>query len=228
MDFDEHLESARARPCGQVRDERQRLRDHEAAGARLLDGETCGVDANRADARRLEALEDRVEIPAAFGMMDVDVDLLGRERGPEQDAFAVRCLVLRERQAGTDRVEREQIGFAGAPRKDAREGQEQARIRRRLATRVEVDELRRTAGDVVDDHVGHDLGARRQRPHVVPGAEPRIHLGVIDRVEAGVGAVDRIEEGQDVHAAERLAQRAVEQALRDRGRRRRTADRRTR
>ena len=110
-------------------------------------------------------------------------------------------------------MEREQIRVAGAAWKDAREGQEQARVRRRVAARVEVDELRRPAGDVVDDHVGHDLGPRGQRPHVVPGAEPRIDLGVVDRVEAGVGAVDRMEERQDVHAAERLAQRAVEQAL---------------
>ena len=49
--------------------------------------------------------------------------------------------------------------------------------------------------------------------HVVPGAEPRIDLGVIDRVEARVGAVDRMEERQQVNAAERLAQRPVEQAL---------------
>ena len=134
--------------------------------------------------------------------------------------------MLRERQPGTDRVEREQIRVAWRRGKDAREGQEQAGVRRRVAARVEVDELRRPAGDVVDDHVGHDLGPRRQRPHVVPGAEPRIDLGVVDRIEAGVGAVDRIEERQDVHAAERVAQRAVEQPREVAERRRRTAGRR--
>ena len=43
-----------------------------------------------ADAGGLEARENRVEIPPAFGMVHVDVDLLARERRPQQHAFAVR------------------------------------------------------------------------------------------------------------------------------------------
>ena len=48
---------------------------------------------------------------------------------------------------------------------------------------------------------------------VVPRSQPRIHLGVIDGVEAGIGAVDWMEERQHVDAAERARQRPVEQAL---------------
>ena len=74
-------------------------------------------------------------------------------------------------------------------------------------------ELRRPAGHVVDDHVGHDLGPPREGRDVVPCAQAVIDLGVVDRVEAGVGAVDRMEERQHVHASERTLQRPVEQLL---------------
>ena len=44
-------------------------------------------------------------------------------------------------------------------------------------------------------------------------AQAVIDLGVIDRVEAGVGAIDRMEERQHVHASERTLQRPIEQLL---------------
>ena len=50
-----------------------------------------------------------------------------------------------------------------------------------------------------------------ERPHIVPGAQPRIDLRVVDRIEAGIGAVDRMEEREHVHAAERALQRAAKQ-----------------
>jgi hypothetical protein len=44
---------------------------------------------------------------------------------------------------------------------------------------------------------------------VGPGAQARVDLRVVDRVETGVGAVDRVEERQQVHTAEDAGQRAV-------------------
>ena len=52
-----------------------------------------------------------------------------------------------------------------------------------------------------------------ERRDVVPRAEPSIDLRVVDRIEAGVGAVDRMEERQHVDAAERAGERTVEQPL---------------
>ena len=66
---------------------------------------------------------------------------------------------------------------------------------------------------MIDDHVGHHLGARRERRHVVPRSQPRIDLRVIDRVEPGVSAVDRMEERQQVDATEQSLQRPLEQML---------------
>ena len=74
-------------------------------------------------------------------------------------------------------------------------------------------EPRRPAGHVVDDHVGHHLGPPREGRDVVPPAQAVIDLGVIDRVEAGVGAIDRMEERQHVHASERTLQRPVVEQL---------------
>ena len=64
---------------------------------------------------------------------------------------------------------------------------------------------------VVDDHVGHDVSAGGKRGDVVPRAETSIDLRVVDRIEARVGAIDRMEEGKQVEAAEDAGERTVEQ-----------------
>ena len=61
-------------------------------------------------------------------------------------------------------------------------------------------ELARLPAHVVDDRVDHDVMRLGEFGDVVPVAEPRIDLRVVDRVEAGVGAVEGREERQDVHA----------------------------
>jgi hypothetical protein len=66
---------------------------------------------------------------------------------------------------------------------------------------------------VVDDQVSHHLSLRRERLDVAPRAQPWIDLRVIDWIEPGVGAVDRVEERQQVDAAEQPPQRPVEQML---------------
>ena len=43
--------------------------------------------------------------------------------------------------------------------------------------------------------------------------EAMIDLRVIDRIEPGVGTVDRMKEGEQVHAAEGALQRTVQQLL---------------
>ena len=67
------------------------------------------------------------------------------------------------------------------------------------------------ARHVVDDHVGHHVSAGRKRRDVVPRAETWIDLRVVDRIEARVGAIDRMEEGKHVDAAEDAGERSVEQ-----------------
>ena len=51
----------------------------------------------------------------------------------------------------------------------------------------------------------------RLRRDVVPRPQPRVDLGVIRRVEPGVGPVDRCVERQQVHTAEQARERALEQ-----------------
>ena len=63
---------------------------------------------------------------------------------------------------------------------------------------------------------------------VVPGAEPWIDLRVVDRIEAGVGAVDRMEERQHVHAAEDARRADRRAGAGGRGTCRREGDRRRR
>ena len=64
---------------------------------------------------------------------------------------------------------------------------------------------------MVDDHVGHHVSPCGKCRHVVPRAEPSIDLSVIDRIETGVGAIDRMKEREHVHAAEDTFEGSLEQ-----------------
>jgi hypothetical protein len=65
--------------------------------------------------------------------------------------------------------------------------------------------------EVDRDYISITLDCKRG--HVVPAAEPAIDLGVVDRIEPGIGSVDRVEERQHVHAAEGALQRTTQQCL---------------
>jgi hypothetical protein len=64
---------------------------------------------------------------------------------------------------------------------------------------------------MVDDEIGHDVRFGGERHDVVPVAEARVDARVVARIEACIGAVDRVEEGQDVNAGEEAAERPPEQ-----------------
>ena len=64
---------------------------------------------------------------------------------------------------------------------------------------------------MIDDQIRHYWSSGRERLHVGPGAEARIDPRVVDRIEARVGSVDRIEEGQQVNAGERVFEGAVQE-----------------
>jgi hypothetical protein len=66
---------------------------------------------------------------------------------------------------------------------------------------------------VIDDQICHDLDVLAERAHVVPSAEPRIDSGVIDWIEAGIGAVDRIKKWKQMHSAEYTFQLSLKEAL---------------
>ena len=65
---------------------------------------------------------------------------------------------------------------------------------------------------MVHDQIRHDVAPGSEGADVVPRSDAGVDGRVVDRVEPGVSAVDRDEEGQDVDAAEHPAQLAVEQA----------------
>jgi hypothetical protein len=68
-------------------------------------------------------------------------------------------------------------------------------------TRGEVDELRRSARCMIDDEIGDELDAIA-RAWTSAHVPRRIGLRVIARIEAGIGAVDRVEEREELDAAE--------------------------
>ena len=64
---------------------------------------------------------------------------------------------------------------------------------------------------MVHDQIRHHVAPGSDGADVVPRSDARVDGRVVDRVEPGVSAVDRDEEGQDVDAAEHPAQLTVEQ-----------------
>ena len=94
VDLDQHVDAERVRLRGEVGDEGERLGNHEAARAGLLDRIADRVEPDGTDARRVKPVEHAREVAPAFRVVDVDVDLLAGERGPQQHGFAVRGPVL--------------------------------------------------------------------------------------------------------------------------------------
>ena len=217
--FDEHLHAERARLRGQVGDERERLRDHEAAGAGLLDrrsrprrGESRGCR-RRGSARG--SRRDTAGLPGAWTSMSI-CSLVNVVQS--SSALAVRRLVPRERQPGTDRVQREQIRRRCAPR-----GNTRAKVRNRPAYGDASPRASKSAncGDWREMWltITSAMTSVRDASAATSSQEPSrgSTCGVVDRIEARVGAVDRMEERQHVHAAERARAAGRRAGAEDRG-----------
>ncbi len=213
MDFDQHFDFAGVGLRLQFRDEIERFGNHEGTCAGLLDRVADGVQTNDANARVLKLIENTHQVVPARGMANVDVDLPGSEGGPEQMLGAVSEACLCKGKAGARAIDAEQVRLAHAFGENAAESQKHSGEGRIFASLLEIQELWRAVGDVVDDEIGHDLHMAAERANVVPGAEARVDLRVIDGIEARIGAVDRPEEGQQVNATEQPGERPVQQTL---------------
>ena len=66
---------------------------------------------------------------------------------------------------------------------------------------------------MVDDEISHHFDLFTESADVSPIAEPRVDSSVINRVEAGIGAVDRDEERQQMKTAENAFKRTAEKRL---------------
>ena len=64
---------------------------------------------------------------------------------------------------------------------------------------------------MVNNDVRHKLNFFTECAHVIPITEPGINFGVVDWIEARIGAINRHEEREYMHAAENALQRAAEE-----------------
>src|SRR4030095_4284740 len=122
-------------------------------------------------------------------------------------------LVCRERQTRARTIQLKQVRFTCTLSKDCGVGQKHSRVSRCVASFVVVHKLRRAAGNVMADQICHDLDVLAERAHVVPSAEPRIDSGVIDWIEARIGAIDGIKKREQMHSAEYTFQWSFKKAL---------------
>jgi hypothetical protein len=213
VDLHQHVEPELAGPAGQLGDEGECLWRQEAGRARGLDRVAHGVQAYHRGPRRGELLEHLAQVAPRLRVAHVEVDLRRRERRPGQPPPAATDRHRREGQAGPRPVDAQQLLLGRAAAEDAPERQEHAGVGRGVAVLHDVAELGRVGRHVVDDRVDRQVEGARDAPHVVPGPQPWVHDALVAWVEARVGAVVGVEEGQHVHPAEEPAQRAVQQPL---------------
>ena len=197
--FDEDLQAALDAFLTQTGDQLEGLRGHEAAGAGFLGAIADGVEADVADVRGGHLVENRHEVFPTLVGIGVDVHLLRGEAHPDQARLAGE-LVVGERQARARTVDAGQILFGGAVREDGAHGQKHRVILGFLTFFKHVLELLGFPAHVVDDGIDHDAVGLGEFGDVVPAAETRVDLGVVDRVEACIRAVEWGEERQDMHA----------------------------
>ena len=136
VDFNQHFDPARIGLAPEFRDEIERFGNHEATGARLLDGVADRVQANDANAGILKLIENPRQVIPARRMTNIDVDLLGRESGPEKMLGSVGEARLCKRKAGARAIDAEQFGLARAVGEDAAQCQKHSGERRFFAALV--------------------------------------------------------------------------------------------
>ena len=180
-------------------DEVEGLGGHEAAGLGLLGAVADRVEADVAHVAARQLVEDGQQVIPAFLGVGVDIDLLRGEGGPHETGLAAPR-VVGERQARARTVDAGEVLFGGSVGEDARHGEEHRVVGAVFAALHDVLELLGFPGHVVDDGVDHDVVRFGQFGDIVPRAQTRVDLGVVHRVEAGVGTVERGEERQYVHA----------------------------
>ena len=105
VDLHQHVHIAGSRLVGQLFEEVIGLGDHEAACARFLDGISRRIKPDRRDPGAGKILQNAVEIGRPLLAMDVDVDLLRREGGPDHLLAAILEGDLREGQVGPRAVD---------------------------------------------------------------------------------------------------------------------------
>ena len=213
VDLHQHVHIAAARLVGQLFEEVIGLGDHEAACARLLDGIARRIKPDRGDPGAGKILQNAVEIGRSLLAMDVDVDLLRREGGPDHLLAAILEGDLREGQIGPRAVDGVEILLGGAIGEDLAIGEEHVRMLGRLTLLQIVLEGGAVGGDMVDDEIGHHVDRLRQGPDIVPCAKTRVDDGVISGIEARIGTIEGIKEGQGMHCAEQALKRAVDHGL---------------
>jgi len=209
VNLDEDFKAALDALLAQTGDELKGLGGHEAAGAGFLGAVAHGVETDVAHVAGGHLIEDGHQVFPALGGISVDVHLLRGEADPYQTGLAAE-VVVGERQARARAVDAGQVFFGSAVREDGAHGQEHRVVLGVLAVLQHVLELGGFPAHVVDDGVDHDVVGCGEFGDVIPRAEARVDLGVVDRVEAGVRAVKRGEERQDmnavIHAVEAGAQ----------------------
>ena len=197
--FDEDLQTALHAFLTQPRDELECLRSHKATGASFLSAVADGVETNVADVGRGHLIENRHQVFPTLVGIRVNVNLLRGEADPDQAGLAGE-LVVGERQAWARAVNAGQILFGGAVREDGTHGQKHRVILGFLTFFKHILELLGFPAHVVDDGIDHDAVGLGKFSDVVPAAETRVDLGVVDRVEACIRTVEWGEERQDMHA----------------------------
>ena len=147
------------------------------------------------DAPALQVAEKHVgQLEQRLGAGHVHVDLVRPERRPHRDRRTVRPLVVV--------VEREHPGTHDAGGVEGGVALDEEAVVRRVAAEP-AGEPGTARGHVVGDEVEHQGVLCREVGDVVPGAEGRVHLTVVDHCEAVVGGPG--EHRQQVHVADQVA-----------------------
>jgi hypothetical protein len=169
----EDAEPEPVRLGGEIGDERVGLRGEEARRARCLHRIADRVEADHGHPALGEPLQDRGQVAAGGGIVDVEVDLPAGERRPHQPRLPAQQH-RSERQSRARPEDPGQVGLGRTGREHPAEGEEHAGVGRLLAPSDNVPELGRRGAHVVDDEVDHRVPAPAERRDVSPGAEPAV------------------------------------------------------
>src|SRR5581483_10503242 len=142
VNLNQHRNPEPARRGGQVGDELEGLRYHEAAAAGALDRIAHGIEPDHSNTALAELAQNGFEVGPALWMPHVDIRLIRGECRPEVTLLAGLQRDGAEGQAGTRPIDRSEFLLIRTVGKYCIARQEQAGVRRSRAAPDKVAKLR--------------------------------------------------------------------------------------
>src|SRR5689334_14597358 len=155
----------------------------------------------------MQCFQHRLQVGFSDRLQNIYINVLLGKSCPQQAFLVILERNIGKRETGSWAIDGQQVRLGSAVRKDTAQCEKQVAINRGIPFLIIVQKFRRGRRNMVDNQVCHQFNVLTQFLDVLPVSQTRINLGMVNRVKASIGAVNRIIEWEDVNAAKQTGER---------------------